>query len=403
MLPYYIFFSFFGLATSLDYVNQYDYYLQLIRKLSFCAGFILIAFFVGFRYKLGSDWVNYIVDYQNSKSLSDLFQGDNLAFSTDLTEPGYKILMSLFKEFGVNFYGFVFFITCFNTSSLFNFLNKNEIKNKFVFLAIILILTTFIEFDILRQSIAFHIMLFAFGNKETKFLVYFSLMALSMTFHYTAIIFSVFYFYEKIKLNKNMIAGMTVIYAITLFITIPILTTSLKFIAPVVGGTISSILEKAVGLIEGFNFHRTLSFTSLLNIVFLMLLANKRDYSGLSVIESILVKMFVFYIAINICFKEIQEVADRFSYYFNFGIAYMFCLLPGLIKFREKRILILTVPIIFIYMRLFLHFKDQAIWYGQTPYRNYLFSNDRDDRVIMSRYKMMMNIRGSENDQKNTK
>lgn len=400
MIAYYLFFGFFGLIASLDYVKQNDYSLKLMRRIAFIFSFFLICFFVGFRYKIATDWISYLELYTDSKLLDQLFIGKNLSFANDSIEPGYKILMSAIKSTGMNFFWFVFLITLFNTFSLFYFLAKNQLRNKFVFLSIILILTGFREFDILRQSIAFHIMLFAFNGKENRLAIQIPIIVLAMTFHYTAIIFGLFYLYQKFNLNRKVIIGLTVLYAISLFVTIPFITTILKAIVPLVGGVMATIVNKAAGVVEGFNFQRNISFTSLLNLGFLILLGSKNDKIVLSAAESVLVKMFLFYIIISIFFKEVQEVGDRLSYYFNFGIAFLFCLLPDLVKIREKRKLILFVPIIFITMRLFLHFNDPAIWYGQSPYRNYFFSNQSDDRAIMERFDKMMNIGREQNEKK---
>jgi hypothetical protein len=401
MIPYYIFFLFFGFAASLDYLKQDDHLLQTLKGVAAFTGFLFIILFVGFRYKLGSDWVSYLRFYEDAKPLSQLFNGNNLAFSSDFIEPGFKIFVSLCKDIGLNYAFFVFIITLFNTCSLFYFLYKNEIRNKLVFLALVLILTVFYEFDILRQSIALHIILFSFVGRKIKLLRLITCTLIAMTFHYTAIIFLLFYLFQKNTFKPNAIIFISFVYFISLFVSLPIITSVLKILEPLVGGgALASILFKAVTLIEGFGFQRNISLTSLLNLTFLILLVNQVNKIKLSSAENILIKMFLFYIIINILFKEIQEVADRFSYYFNVGIAFMFCLLDQLIRIKERKMILLTVPLLFIVMRLFIHFKDPGIWYGQTPYRNYFFIDESDEPVIKKRYDMMQTIKSNEYDGK---
>jgi hypothetical protein len=401
MVIYYIFFMFFGVAASLDNLRQDDRYLKFLKKGIFFSGFLLIIFFVGFRYKLGSDWVSYLKMYEEATdNLSLLFKGDNLSFSSDFTEPGFKILISFCKSFGINYAFFVFFITVFNTFSLFWFLSQNKIRNKLIFLSMTLILTTFYEFDILRQSLSFHIVLFALNGGQVRLRRLVPYVILAMTFHYTAIVFLIFYFFQKLNISRKGILLLCFIYCISLFISIPIITTIIKIIAPLVGGTISAILSKAVTLVEGFGFQRNISPTSLLNLGFLALLALRIKTLVLSPTEVILIKIFLFYIIINILFKEIQEVADRFSYYFNIGIAFMFCLMNDFIRIKERKLLLLPVPLLFVIMRLSIHFRDPGIWYGQTPYRNYFFIDNSGEPEIMKRYDMMQSIKSSENEGK---
>ena len=391
---------FFGIGAALDNLKQDDDKLQYLRRKVFLIGFFLILFFVGFRYKLGSDWLSYITMYDQVIPLQLLFQGDNLSFSSDFIEPGFKILMSISKELGINYAFFVFLLTLFNTGSLFYFLYKNEIRNKLIFLALVLILTTFYEFDILRQSLALHVVLLSLIGDKIKFWKLVSFTLLAMTFHYTAVIFIGFYFFQKLNITHRGVVILFLIYFTSLFISIPLITTVLKILQPFVAGTTAAIFSKVVTLIQGFGFQRSISFTSILNLVFLFLLARRIKTLKLSSSEILLVKVFLFYIIINILFKEIQEVADRFSYYFNIGIAFMFCLLNDFILIRKKKMILICVPLLFIIMRLTLHFKDVGIWYGQTPYRNYLFISESDEQEIITRYDMMQNIKGAENDGK---
>ncbi|PWV53546.1 EpsG-like putative glucosyltransferase [Chitinophaga sp. S165] len=389
MVPYYLFFMFFGLSACLDYLRPDDDAVKKLKNVVFVLGFFFILFFVGFRYKIGSDWLVYIQLYEHGTPFLDLLQGHNLAFTEDFTEPGYKLFAALCHDIGLDFGMFVFLITLFNTISLFTFLHKNGFRNKLVFLAIIMILTAIIEFDILRQSIAFHVVLFAFVGDRIKPFRFYALVALAMMFHYTAVIYIVFYFFQKWNLTKKGLIFTTVLYFVSLFVTLPLITSFLQLIQPFAGGVLGAVIAKGQSLIKGFEFSRNISFTSLLNLMFLVLLSMNIEKLKLAFTESILLKMFIFYILLNVGLKEVQEVADRFSYYFTFGIAFMFAMLTGLIRIREKKMLLMLTPAIFIMMRLQLHFKRESIRIGQTPYRNYFFIDETDEKLIKMRYDLM--------------
>ncbi len=399
MLPYYIFFMYFGLCACLDYLRQ-DEQLAALKKTVFMVGFFMILFFVGFRYKIGSDWRVYIQLYEEGTPLMELLQGHNLGFSDDFTEPGYKLFAALFRGLGFDFGMFVFVVTFFNAISLYIFIAKSKIQNKLSFLAVVLILTTFLEFDILRQSLAFHIVLYAFISERLKVFRFLGLTVLAMMFHYTAVVFFAFYFFQKLKVSRLGVTLVLIIYFISLFVTLPVITAFLELIEPFVGGVLSAIIAKGQSLIKGFEFSRNVSFTSLLNLGFLFLLARGVKDLKLSATEWVLVKMFLFYILLNATLKEVQEVADRFSYYFNFGIAFMFALLTALVPIRERKQLLMLTPLVFILLRLFLHFKQPPIRMGQTPYRNYFFVNESDERIIKMRYDLMIKLKVSENEGK---
>ncbi|WPQ64529.1 EpsG family protein [Chitinophaga sancti] len=391
---------FFGLGASLEYVRKDDHKVQLLKRLMITVGLFIILFFVGFRYKIGSDWAVYLQGYNEVVPLGQLLGGKNLNFSDDFTEPGFKIVSSLCSYLGMNFFMFVFLITVFNTFSLYYFIYRNDFRNKLVFLAIILILTVFLEFDILRQSIAFHIVLFGFIGDRIKPVKFILLVVLAMMFHYTAIIFLLFYVFQRMKLTRKKILFLTIVYVISLFVTIPIITSILLALKPLAGGVLSAVIEKGSNLVANFELTRNISFTSILNLAFLCLLYMRWEKLTLTVTESTLVKMFLFYILLISTLKEVQEVADRFSYYYNIGIAFMFALLSSLITFRARNKVLLIVPMLFILMRLLLHFRQEAIVYGQTPYRNYFFMDESDELEIRMRYEKMMTIKQAENEGK---
>lgn len=403
MIPYYVFFSFFGLAACLEFVRQDD----LVRRLkagALAIGYIGILFFVGFRYKLGSDWVSYWQLYDTITPFEKMILGENLSFSVDYVEPGFKLLMSFCKTIGLNYAMFVFVVATFNTISLYYFLLHNDFRRKLVFLAIILILTTFSEFDILRQAFAFHIMLFAFRGDSVRIIRFVFLLILSMTFHFSVAIFLLFYFFLKIKLTRKLVLLIAILYFTSMFVTIPFIKALLKSIEPFASGALYAVVWKAQNLVSDFGFQRNISFTSLLNVIFLSLLYLSWGRLRFTLAEGRLIKFFLFYIVISFAFKEIQEVADRFAYYFNIGIAFMFCLLTDMIRAKERKLIVMFLPLAFILMRLSLHFRQEAIWYGQTPYRNYLLISDEDETgelIIKERYDKMNALKIQNNEKGN--
>ncbi|MDR2496782.1 MAG: EpsG family protein [Tannerellaceae bacterium] len=380
LLPYYVFFGFFGIASILDYLKC-EYEVYLLKRFCFLGGLILILFFVGLRYKLASDWMSYTVMYEYTPSII------NIDFDS-IVEPGFNILLSLFKTVGFSFELLVFCITLYNAISLFSFINRSQIDYKITFIAVALVLNVFREIDILRQSLALYTILYAFSNKKPNVLKNIMLLVVAISFHYTAIIFVVFYAVKQIKLTKNILLFLSISYVVSLFYTIPALSILLE-----IPNSSSIYILKAQRLILAVGFQRDISFSTLLNLSFLLLLYfNRNKLKTLTNIELTLVNMFLFYILLCIFCKEIKEVVDRLSYYFAFGLAFMFCLLPNLVPIKDIKKYILFVPCLYVFLKLGIHFRNEAAVYGLTPYRNVLFQKTYNESEILQRYYHMQEM-----------
>jgi hypothetical protein len=373
------------MASILDYLKQ-DYRVCLLKRLYIYFSILLILFFVGLRYKLASDWLTYTMFYDSTPTI------DKIDFDT-IIEPGFVLLLSLFKTFGLNFEFLIFFVTLYGVISLFFFVNRNQIRNKITFIAIILILNVFREFDILRQSLAFYTMLYAFSDKKVKFLKYLLICTIAISFHYTAVIFIIFYFFKQIKITKVLLFLVLIFYFISLLYTMPIISSSI--------GIMDSSYEyiiKAQVLISSYKYERIITLATLLNLLFLIILfLNSHKLKSLTRVEINLLKMFVFYILIFIFCKEVGEVADRLVYYFAVGLVFMFCLSPTLLPIKNINKYYLIVPCLYIVMKLGLMYRDEAMMYGFTPYRNVILKSTYDENMIMIRYDKMQNL-GAENE-----
>jgi hypothetical protein len=375
-----MFFSFFGIISILDYLKQ-DFVVRLSKKYLTFFSVLLILFFVGLRYKLASDWFVYTMFYDDTPTIN------NINFDR-LIEPGFNILLSLFKTFNLDFEALVFFITLYNTISLFAFMKRNQVQNKMTLIAIFLILNIINEFDILRQSLAFYTMLYAFSNKTTNPLKYLFICLIAISFHYTAFIFIFLYFFLRINITKTKLFLISILYFISLFYTLPILSLILK-----------NIDSSYQYMLVVFGFQRDIGFSTILNLLCLIILClnSNKLIKSLSHSEHNLLLMFLFYILIHIFFKEIRMIADRLSYYFSIGLAFMFCLLPSCIPIQNIKKYILLIPFIFIILKLEIHSRNIAAVYGLTPYRNVLFKENYNENEIMQRYNTMQYLGPDQN------
>lgn len=169
------------------------------------------------------------------------------------------------------------------------------------------------------------------------------------------------------------------------------------------GNSTLSVVAKAQGLVQAFAFQKDISFTSVLNLLFLGMLLNysrRNDINDLAQSEQDLIKFFLFYVVIYVLFKEIQEVADRMAYYFVIGSAFIFSFLTRLIKFKEIKRFAMIVPFCFILLRLYMHFNNDARRYGFVPYKNFLFIDYRDEIDISINRQKMEAFKTAEDEEK---
>src|ERR1700744_4025481 len=76
------------------------------------AAFAILIVFVGLRYKVGADWLQYYTYYDNVERIwTILFDAKNAPYFYDHNwEPGFKLLMSLCKSAGLEFEVVIFLI-----------------------------------------------------------------------------------------------------------------------------------------------------------------------------------------------------------------------------------------------------------------------------------------------------
>lgn len=172
-------------------------------------GFIICSvmlFFAALRDKVGTDWDAYYEFYTQK---------------TESVEIGYSILNNFFRNSGIHYNLFLFFLN-FVSLALFYF----SLKKHAVFFVISLLLFyselfLYFNFSGIRQGIAVSICIygvrFCIDRKFWKFLFF---VLLAFTFHITALIFIIAYFIPFRKFNKKeffLITGIFSMLSIIIF------------------------------------------------------------------------------------------------------------------------------------------------------------------------------------------
>lgn len=159
------------------------------KKVSFLTA-SLMAFFAGFRFYTGFDFISYGNFYKNLNGLQDVFNG-----SID-AERGYLFLSFLFKSMGLNYPTFILFFSFFSIGLLFYYLYRN------VPYPSIILLYYFARFYLprdmgqIRGSIASIILLYAIPYIEKRdFIKFFLIVLAASLFHISSLIFLIGYIF----------------------------------------------------------------------------------------------------------------------------------------------------------------------------------------------------------------
>lgn len=176
MIPYWIAFFFIAsLSLLLDPYKHKDI------KLWFLIGFVF-TIFIGLRFEVGGDWLNYLVHYKlasNEKLLDSLLNGGDL---------GYVILNWLMYLLGFGIEGVNFVSALIFVSGLICFCYLQE-RPLLAFCIAIPYLVVVVAMGYTRQSIAIGLFLLAIYYLEKgNFKVYVAMIAIAALFHKTAVL-----------------------------------------------------------------------------------------------------------------------------------------------------------------------------------------------------------------------
>ncbi len=391
MIPYYIFFCFLFFISFYDLIKTDIKFSKKIEDLLYIVLWLALVFFIGFRYKLANDWYNYEGLINNIEPLNQVVLG-NAPFFHDSKgiEFGFKLLCSMvnlfFSPSGGAFQALTAVVSVFCYSILISVTRKEDsIPYKFIFLSIFISLTMFREFDVLRQSIALYIFLISIKYLNNNFLKYFFINILGSFFHISALIFIPFYFVFKMKFHRLFILILLIIYVLSMvvhFSFVTAFTDRLSTYFPELIFVQKLYATSIMGEPSG-----SISIVGLVYVIFLVLLFfnyNKIDFGNYKI--RFFINVFLVFILINILFSDAKEVADRFSYYFYIGLAFVFVYL---IQFIRKDIVVTYIVLImaFPFIRFSRIMANPEAKSVNTPYRNYFFITPEDDIRLLINWK----------------
>lgn len=333
--------------VAINFISNYKTY---INKIFFLLFFLFLFVFIGLRFKVGGDWDNYLVLYENFKYL-------NFKEALFFFEPGY----SLFNILG-NFLQIrdIWFVNLCSSALVCIFLFITFIKLEKYWLCLLIyypyhILAVSLGYT--RQSIAVAILLYAFlkllQNNKIKFLVF---LLIAVCFHKTAIIFILFYPLLFIKGKKVLI----ILYEIFSLILITLIL------------YISSLNESTVYTSEELNSSGVFLRLSLhiIPVISYFLLRNKvfkLDKSYLFLDYFVLLIFYCF--CLSFLFSTL---ADRFNLYLIFFDIYVLVAFYHNLLIINRKILIFILTLFFTSFIYIWMLNSVLVAIAWLPYQNYL-------------------------------
>ncbi|MCL6695760.1 EpsG family protein [Acinetobacter baumannii] len=333
--------------VAINFISNYKTY---INKIFFLLFFLFLFVFIGLRFKVGGDWDNYLVLYENFKYL-------NFKEALFFFEPGY----SLFNILG-NFLQIrdIWFVNLCSSALVCIFLFITFIKLEKYWLCLLIyypyhILAVSLGYT--RQSIAVAILLYAFlkllQNNKIKFLIF---LLIAVCFHKTAIIFILFYPLLFIKGKKVLI----ILYEIFSLILITLIL------------YISSLNESTVYTSEELNSSGVFLRLSLhiIPVISYFLLRNKvfkLDKSYLFLDYFVLLIFYCF--CLSFLFSTL---ADRFNLYLIFFDIYVLVAFYHNLLIINRKILIFILTLFFTSFIYIWMLNSVLVAIAWLPYQNYL-------------------------------
>lgn len=383
-ITFYILLFFFSIQDFL-HRNETD------KKRLFLLLLSVIILFVGLRYKLANDWFNYLNLTKKIESLQSIISGKTDGFKSEISiEFGFKMLVSIINSFfdpesGQSLQALTFFVTVFSYNILFKVVKNDEtIKYKFTFLVTYIGFTIFREFDILRQSISFYIFLLSIKYINVNWKKYLIYILVAFCFHTSSLIFLPLYFVLKSTFRKWQIILMLLLHILTMFIHFSFVSNLLELLSNYFPELV--FVQKIYLYSSELEGGNSLSLVGVLYSIYLFLvLINYKDYISNNGSFKIYVNLFFIFILVNIFFSDSKDIADRFSYFFYFGLSFVFI---ASIDYFPKMIRLPYLLLVFIFpivrfSRVISEPKTKSVL---VPYRNYLTVQKSEEEIILANW-----------------
>lgn len=324
---------------------------------------ILIIFFVGFRYKVGIDWLFYYNLYTGSATLLAI-------------EPGFNFLSGLFYLLDINYWLFQAFITLVVFFALLKFFRYYT--DKYVFcLSGFFILAFGFNAEAIRQVLALAIVCLGYVqliNRNNKvFYVYVFLAAL---FHVSALIIIIVPLYLRNKTWIKITKIVCIIGTLLLLIDFHFIDYLISLFSMISG---NRFVEKILWYGDSSNAGSVLTFSLIFKILVvicyeLILGKTQRKESNYNVNEGFILSLVYILLFIDIFLGRYGTISSRLDVYFTPAFLILIVYMLNRIKFHGR--VFIYIIFLILFFLIFYRFTENSYFKEQfEPYRNYIVAS----------------------------
>lgn len=328
------------------------------KKLCYTVTFSLLFLIAAFRsINVGNDTAEYAMIYTGINESTSFID----ALRHTRYEPGFVLLYYILSRFHLNFTWVLIIVTFFYLASVYIFINKYA---KDTGLAIVLFFTYAGYYHIynqIRECLAGAIFLFGVSLLiKRKYLGYFVLCTVAMTFHTSAIILFIVAFIPHIGLQSE---NEKLKFWILLFGAIIGFECVLNYVLKVIPQYQHYLVSYGIGEAKLASLGTVVIYCTPF-VCFYFFKAYM--YRHIEVTDSILDKLMLIECIISICSLQFN-LMDRFLIYFQLPfIVSMSRLVYGFEKPNKTTAFVILTCISFVYLTLTLLLRSN--WYGIFPY-----------------------------------
>jgi len=310
--------------------------------------FILIFFFLSFRYQFGNDYDTYLDLFYKFSSLED-YDFTN-PFSL-FYEPGWVILNFLFQSLG--FFSMNIFLALLSCIVYYSFVVKYIPKNLYWLAVFIYVFTPsflLLQSTAMRQSVGVMIFIFSIDYLiKKRFLPYLLLILLASLFHYSAIF--LIFVYPLIYFNKKI----QILSGIFLFLSYSLLFLLSKNLAPLFKDLLLNVNDKYSAYTDQGSVNSGFGFIYFTFLLVILLFNDKNHKKEIGLISKISILSFFI-----IPFGLIIEMSGRFAMYLSPTVVVIYPNLFNNFKATYVKTLFVVILIIFTFYQFFTFFYSKT-------------------------------------------
>ena len=209
-------------------IYQYDYFAKGKNKFEiFLYLFVLLTAISAFKYRVGSDILSYMSEFETYLPLELLSFEDMLGDSQ--RQPGWIILMSALKSLSCDFTAFQIIQAIFLNFAVGRFIYRNSSHIFTATLFYFVFLSTELNFEVMRESFAVAFFLLALeAYKTNSWIKYYILILFSLSFHLSAFFLFALPLFKLLPMNQRAIWIYWGVLFVVCFFFLPVLHETLR-------------------------------------------------------------------------------------------------------------------------------------------------------------------------------